>query len=122
MKLFAVSHIDWLNNDLVTEFHLGNTWKEALRKHSAYNHTNADRNADEDRWFADMPDDLDEAKEYAFNVDSMIEVAEVGLWHYLQEVVAGFERDPADDAFQRGYLEACKNALKDNEKLLQARA
>jgi hypothetical protein len=32
---------------------------------------------DNDIWFADMPDDLKAAKQYAFDCDSMIEVVEV---------------------------------------------
>ena len=69
--LWAVSHIDWFDNDLITEFHEGATWKEALAKHSKMQGPNMQE------YVAEMPDDVAVAKKYAFDCDSMIEVVPV---------------------------------------------
>jgi hypothetical protein len=106
MKLFAVSYIDWGSNELVTEFHQAEGWKEALRQHSAY--ANPAYTKDNDTWFADMPDDLEAAKQYAFGGDCMFEAVEVPLYNYITETIAWFKRDPADDEYQRGFLAALR--------------
>jgi len=73
MKQWAVSHIDWTDNNLVTVFVWADDWKIALMQHPAYR-----KPGDEwGEWFVDMPETLEGAKDYAFDSDSMIEVVEV---------------------------------------------
>ena len=89
MTCFAVSRIDWSNNNLVTEFHEAMTWKAALRKHSAYSEEEyADTTAE---WFADMPEDIEKAKQYAFDCDCMFEVVEVPAKLFEEAYAKGCE-------------------------------
>lgn len=71
MPLFAVSYIDWFDNDLITEFHSGETWKEALAKHSRM------QREDMQGWITVLPEDQSKVQLYNFDCDSMIEVVPV---------------------------------------------
>ena len=82
MKQWAVSHIDWSDNNLVTVFVWADDWKTALRQHPAY--LDPEYQAETNEWFADMPETLKDAKDYAFNSDSMIEVVEVPYETFLR--------------------------------------
>lgn len=64
MTKFAVSYINWFANNLQTKIIEADTWKEAL---------------DKSEFFVgiELPEDFQEAKEEAFNCDSMFEVVEV---------------------------------------------
>lgn len=68
--LYAVSYINWFDYELITEFHSGATWKEALVKHSKIG----------DSPFNDgvpVPDTLEQMKQLCFDCDCMIEVKQV---------------------------------------------
>lgn len=76
MKKFAVAFISFMDNELTIEFHEANTWLEALSKHSKIDAA----------WFKELvepdgePDsnvDLKDAKQWAFDADSMIDVKEI---------------------------------------------
>ena len=75
MKLWAVSHIDFSENNLVTVFVWADDWKTALRQHPAYFNPVSQKGWDD--WFAGMPKTLEDTKDYAFDTDSIIEVVEV---------------------------------------------
>lgn len=70
-KRWACSYIDWFDNELTTKIVCADNWLEAFKV--AYpnryaNITNSDESA---------PDTLEQAKENAFNSDSMIHVEEI---------------------------------------------
>lgn len=69
--LFAVSYINWFDHDLITEFHSGATWKEALAKHSMLAQSPFAEDGEP------IPDDLEKMKQLCFDCDCMIEVKEV---------------------------------------------
>ena len=71
MKKFAVGVIDFFNNDLIIEIIEAEGWKDALGKHSAFL---SNTKEEMDELFSD---DLGEAKQDAFNMDSMIDVKEI---------------------------------------------
>ena len=67
-KLFAVSYIDFFNNDLVTEFHRADNWQTALELHTEVD-------AEDTAHIRSM--DIEDAKEEAFNCDWLFDVVEV---------------------------------------------
>lgn len=69
-KLFAVSYIDFFNNELVTEFHRAANWQTALCLH-----TKVVNDAEYMDWLCGL--DIEDAKEEAFNGDWMFDVVEV---------------------------------------------
>lgn len=68
--LYAVSYINWYDHNLITEFHSGADWKEALRKHSMLAQSPFSEGEP-------IPDDLDKMKQLCFDCDCMIEVIQV---------------------------------------------
>ena len=68
MKRWAVSHIDWLDHDLVTVLVETNTWQEALFLHPK---------VEKEAYEPDDLKDIEAAKVHSFDMDSMIEVIEV---------------------------------------------
>jgi len=72
MTRYMVGYINFFNNELIVELVEGNTWKEALSKHSSLKDENG--NPDDLAWLAE---DLKEAKEEAYNADFAFDVKEV---------------------------------------------
>ncbi len=66
MKTFAVSYFSFLNNQLKTKIVRATTWKDALAKTFKGSES-----------CADLTDDMEIAKEAAFNQDWMFDVVEV---------------------------------------------
>ena len=64
MKKFAVSYINFYDNNLQTKIIEANNWKEALDKSEFFTGL-------------ELPEDFQEAKQEAFNCDSMFEVVEI---------------------------------------------
>lgn len=71
MKRFACSYIDWFDNELETRIVSADTWVAAFKKAFGNRYQNI-TNADESE-----PKTIEEAKQNAFNCDSMIEVIEI---------------------------------------------
>lgn len=68
---YAVGIINFFDNDLIIEIIDGENWKDAFKKHTL----NTGFTSDEiDEMFSD---DLDLAKNDAFNMDMMIDVTEI---------------------------------------------
>ena len=66
MNKFAVGYMNFFDNDLIIEIIEAENWKIALFKHSKLQN---------DDWeLADFGKTLDEAKNYAFNCDMVIDV------------------------------------------------
>lgn len=69
-KLYAVSYVDFFNNNLTTELHRAVCWQDALMMHSQV--------AQCGEFEAHiMTQEMDEAKEEAFNGDWLFDVVEV---------------------------------------------
>lgn len=69
---FAVAYTDEFENDLTIEIIEANTWKDALSKHSKMMDENG--NPDDNSW---MSDNIEQAKEDAFNADFQFDVIEL---------------------------------------------
>lgn len=66
MKRYAVSHINWFDHDLTTVIVEADSVREALRQHPQIAAMGDP-----------IPEDLDEAKEWAFDQDAMIHAEEI---------------------------------------------
>lgn len=73
MKKFAVAHASLFDNELKVEFHEGSDWREALVKHSVFDSMRKDHI----EYLDDIPEDLEDAKDYFFNGDALIDVIPV---------------------------------------------
>lgn len=69
MKKFAVSHIDWFSHDLQTKIVEAETKELALAASEFYDTDGLSCIAEAPTW--------EEAKQYAFDMDSMFEVVEI---------------------------------------------
>lgn len=69
--LYAVSYINWFDHDLITEFHSGETWKDALLKHSMLAQSPFGKDGEA------VPNDLEQMKQLCFDCDCMISVVPV---------------------------------------------
>lgn len=69
-KLYAVSYMDFFNNNLITEIHQANCWQDALMMHS-----NVVQCGEFEATI--MTQDIEDAKEDAFNGDWLFDVVEV---------------------------------------------
>lgn len=63
MPKFAVAHIEWSDNDLRIQIVEASNWKEAWMKHSRCGFEKIE----------DIPDDVEEAKQACFDMDSMMD-------------------------------------------------
>lgn len=64
---FAVAWINWFDNDLVIEQVWAKTWREAIFAHSKTQFISLE----------EIPEDIEEAKRLAFDMDAMFDVMEV---------------------------------------------
>lgn len=69
-KLFAVSYMDFFNNNLITELHYADDWQDALSLHTKVV-------TDSEYMEFINAVDMEEAKEDAFNGDWLFDVVEV---------------------------------------------
>lgn len=72
MKRYAVSVIEFWSNQLETEIISAESMKEALKKHTMISSWQT--------FLADIPNpdvDIEEAKQYFFNCDMMMDIAEI---------------------------------------------
>lgn len=69
MKRYAVSHINWFDHDLTTVIVEADSVREALLQHPEIAAMEAPDGS--------IPEDLDEAKEWAFDQDAMIHAEEI---------------------------------------------
>lgn len=82
-KRYAVSHIAFADCELTTEIVIAFDWKEAALKHEKIlemfteEPEEAEEGEDEVEGESTIPDDLDEAKQAAFDQDAMINVVEI---------------------------------------------
>lgn len=70
VKLYAVSYMDFSNNDMTIEFHRGDCWQDALMQHT------------QTSWCAESEaairaQSMEDAQEDAFNGDWLFDVKEV---------------------------------------------
>ena len=71
MPVYVVSTISFFDNIIFSEKIEAESWKEALLKHSKM------RNEGEEIGYDWLPDDINTAKEEAFNADMTFEVLEL---------------------------------------------
>lgn len=64
---YAVAWMNFFDNELKIEFIWAANWREAVLAHSLNNFVGVD----------DIPEDIEEAKRAAFDLDSMFDVVEV---------------------------------------------
>lgn len=67
---FAVAHANLFDNELKVEILEGSNWRDALLRHSVF----VSMLADCPEYLDDIPKDLEEAKDYFFNGDALIDV------------------------------------------------
>jgi hypothetical protein len=72
MKKYIVGYISFFDNVLTVELIEADNWREALSKHSAM--LDDEGKPDDLAW---MPDDIEDAKEEAFNADFAFDVKEI---------------------------------------------
>ena len=79
MKKYAVSYINFFNNELTIEIVEAETIKKAILKHSKLLAENSDNGkVDEEDWLhTNMPEELEEIKETFFDMDCMVDVVEI---------------------------------------------
>lgn len=70
-KRWAVSYVNFYDNELVTEIVVAQNWKIALVLHSKL------ATEDWETFVNSIPETLEEVKEYFFNADCAIDVVEI---------------------------------------------
>lgn len=72
---FAVAHADCMDNDITIEIIVADSLKQAIMKHSAFNKSTS--KSDYDEWFEEMPNELEDIKEFFFNGEILIGATEI---------------------------------------------
>lgn len=75
MSRFAVAHSCCFENDLTIEIIWADNLKAAILKHSAFNKPKSV--PDYDKWFEDMPDNLEEIKDFFFDGDILVDAVKI---------------------------------------------
>lgn len=75
MSQFAVAYVNFFDNDLIIECVMAADWREALLSHSALQVGADDPNYK--KWLDALPQNLEEAKEYFFDADTLVDVVEI---------------------------------------------
>lgn len=72
---FAVAVANPFDNDITIEIIVADSLKQAIMAHSAFNSSKS--KADYDKWFEEIPDELEEIKEFFFNGDVLVSATEI---------------------------------------------
>ncbi len=72
---FAVAHASTFDNDITIEIIVADSLKQAIMAHSAF--SIPESKPDYDKWFEEMPDELEEIKEFFFNGDILVSAMEI---------------------------------------------
>lgn len=72
---FAIAHADCMDNDIIIEIIVADSLKQAIMAHSAFN--KPESKPDYDKWLEEMPDELEDIKEFFFNGDVLVGATEI---------------------------------------------
>lgn len=73
LKRWAVAHASLFYNEIKTEVIYAETMQDAIRNHSAL------KGPENQEWLQEMPNTLEELKQFFFDVDILIDIVEIRI-------------------------------------------
>ena len=75
MKTFVVGYMNFFDSDLILAKVEATNWQEAIVKHPHF--LKPEHREGNARWLAEMPDTIEEVKQFFFDSDAIVDVLEL---------------------------------------------